>query len=152
MNLTVDVNGITTIVQQAVKGEKATITLAPTDDWKVESVTGATELYQNLYITPVLTTDTTVKADLAYDGAWATEVSTNVYEIEGDNIRIYKDGDNIIVEGVRPNQTICVYNIAGLLVNTANSEDGKDKVILTVSQNQEYYIVTVAGKAAKIKM
>ena len=152
VNFTVEVNGIATVEQQAVKGEIATFTLNPTDDWKVESVVGATQSAANTYKTLALTADTTVKVELAYEGAWAKEVSTNVYEIEAENIRIFKDGDNIIVEGAKPDQTICVYNIAGLLVNTANSEDGKDRVILTVSKNQEFYIVTVAGKAAKIMM
>ena len=151
VNFTVEVNGIATVEQQAVKGETVTVTLTPTDDWKIESVAGAKQSGNSL-TTPALTSDTTVKVELAYDGAWAKEVSTNVYEIETENIRIFKDGDHIIVEGAKPDQTICVYNIAGLLVNTANSADGMDRVILTVSQNQEYYIVTVAGKAAKIKM
>lgn len=151
VNLTVEVNGIATVEQQAVKGETVTVTITPTDDWKIESVAGAKQSGNSL-TTPALTSDTTVKVELAYDGAWATEVSTGVYEIEAENIRIFKDGDHIIVEGAKPDQTICVYNIAGLLVNTANSADGMDRVILTVSQNQEYYIVTVAGKAAKIKM
>ncbi|MDE7382107.1 MAG: hypothetical protein K2N03_08310 [Muribaculaceae bacterium] len=152
VKLTVEVNGIANVQQQAVKGEIATFTLNPTDDWKVESVVGATQSAANTYKTLALTADTTVKVELAYEGAWAKEVWTNVYEIEAENSRIFKDGDNIIVEGAKPDQTICVYNIAGLLVNTANSEDGKDRVILTVSKNQEFYIVTVAGKAAKILM
>lgn len=152
VNLTVEVNGIATVEQQAVKGEKTTINLTPTEDWKVETVSGATQTGGNVYTTPTLTADATVKVELAYDGPWATEISSNVYEIDTENILIYKDGNFIIVEGAKPDQTICVYNIAGLLVNTANSADGMDKVILTVSQNQEYYIVTVAGKAAKIKM
>ena len=147
----VEVNGIATVEQKAVKGEIATFTLTPTENWKVESVSDATLSEGNTYKTSALIDDTIVKAKLAYDGAWATEVSTGVYEIEAENIRIFKDGDNIIVEGAKPDQTICVYNVGGMLINSAHSEEGMNQVRITVAPDQ-IYIVIVAGKAAKIQM
>ncbi|MBD5211653.1 MAG: hypothetical protein HDS74_00950, partial [Bacteroidales bacterium] len=95
VKVTAEVNGIATVEQHAVKGEKATITIAPTEDWIVESVEGASLSGENTYTTPELTDDTIVKAKLAYDGAWAVEVTTGVWEIAEDNISIARDGQLI---------------------------------------------------------
>ena len=151
VKVTAEVNGITTVEQQAVKGEKATITIAPTEAWIVESVEGASLSGENTYTTPELTGDTIVKAKLAYDGAWAVEVTTGVWEIAEDNISIARDGQLIVVSGVTPEQTINVYTVGGLLVGTANATPDNEIVKLTVAPGQ-VYIVTVNGKAAKIQM
>ncbi|MDE6234901.1 MAG: hypothetical protein K2M56_04040 [Muribaculaceae bacterium] len=151
VKVTAEVNGIATLEQQAVKGEKATITIAPTEAWIVESVDGATLSGENTYTTPELTDDTIVKAKLAYDGAWAVEVTTGVWEIAEDNISIARDGQLIVVSGVTPEQTINVYTVGGLLVGTANATPDNEIVKLTVAPGQ-VYIVTVNGKAAKIQM
>ena len=151
VKVTAEVNGIATLEQQAVKGEKATITIAPTENWIVESVEGATLSGENTYTTPKLTGDTIVKAKLAYDGAWAVEVTTGVWEIAEDNISIARDGQLIVVSGVTPEQTINVYTVGGLLVGTANATPDNEIVKLTVAPGQ-VYIVTVNGKAAKLQM
>ena len=151
VKVTAEVNGIATLEQQAVKGEKATITIAPTENWIVESVEGASLSGENTYTTPKLTGDTIVKAKLAYDGAWAVEVTTGVWEIAEDNISIARDGQLIVVSGVTPEQTINVYTVGGLLVGTANATPDNEIVKLTVAPGQ-VYIVTVNGKAAKLQM
>ena len=151
VKVTAEVNGIATLEQQAVKGEKATITIAPTENWIVESVEGATLSGENTYTTPELIGDTIVKAKLAYDGAWAVEVTTGVWEIAEDNISIARDGQLIVVSGVTPEQTINVYTVGGLLVGTANATPDNEIVKLTVAPGQ-VYIVTVNGKAAKLQM
>ncbi|MBD5218544.1 MAG: hypothetical protein HDS73_08670, partial [Bacteroidales bacterium] len=106
---------------------------------------------ENTYTTPKLTADTIVKANLAYDGAWAVEVTTGVWEIAEDNISITRDGQLIVVSGVTPEQTINVYTVGGLLVGTANATTDNEIVKLTVAPGQ-VYIVTVNGKAAKLQM
>ena len=151
VKVTAEVNGIATVEQQAVKGEKATITIAPTENWIVESVEGATLFGENTYTTPKLADDTIVKAKLVYDGAWAVEVTTGVWEITEDHISIARDGQLIVVSGVTPEQTINVYTVGGLLVGTANATTDNEIVKLTVAPGQ-VYIVTVNGKAAKLQM
>ena len=151
VKVTAEVNGIATVEHQAVKGEKATITIAPTENWIVESVEGASLSGENTYTTTKLTGDTIVKAKLAYDGAWAVEVTTGVWELAEDNISIARDGQLIVVSGVTPEQTINVYTVGGLLVGTANATPDNEIVKLTVAPGQ-VYIVTVNGKAAKLQM
>ncbi len=104
------------------------------------------------FTTGALTADTTIDLEVEYTGQWAVdEKDTGVWEIKGTDISIFKDVDFIVVTGVTPENTINVYNVAGMLVNTTHVNGDNDTVRITVAPGQ-YYIVTVDGVAAKIKM
>ncbi|MDE7382247.1 MAG: hypothetical protein K2N03_09015, partial [Muribaculaceae bacterium] len=105
-----------------------------------------------MFVIPSLKDATEIDLEVEYTGDWSVNVSTDVWEIKGENpIRIYKDADMIVVEGVNPDNTINVYNVAGMLINTTRTTDGNDIVRISVSKGQ-YYIVTVDGVATKILM
>ncbi|MBD5337102.1 MAG: hypothetical protein HDR95_07320 [Bacteroides sp.] len=154
VNVNLAVNGIHTTAHQTAKGKSYALTITPEDNWKVESVMHGDKelsLEGDSYVTEPLDKDADITATLAYDGPWAVEVSTGVWEITEDNITIARDGQLIVVSGVTPEQTINVYTVGGLLVGTANATPDNEIVKLTVAPGQ-VYIVTVNGKAAKIQM
>ena len=162
VNVNITVEGVHSSSHDAVKGREYNFTLTPAENWEVESVsTGGRELspvvFDNTtntysYQLSTLRGDTDVNARYRYGGEWAQSNETaGVWTISDSNIRIYKDADYIVVEGVNPANTINVYTVGGMLVNSTRVSADKDCVRITVSPGQ-YYIVTVDGVAAKLKM
>ena len=160
VNLTVE--GVHTSSNDAVKDKDYTFTLTPAENWEVESVSSggrnltpvagdnATNTYT--YQLSTLRSNTDVNATYRYAGEWAqSNETTGVWTISDSNVRIYKDVDYIVVEGVNSDNTINVYTVGGMLVNSTRVSGDKDCVRITVSPGQ-YYIVTVDGVAAKLKM
>lgn len=159
VNMTI--NGLHTSSHQATKGKSYTFSLNPGTDWKVKSVKNGEDVVSGLstdknnpniktYILSALKGDTNINAELEYDGQWAKEDgTTKVWTIEANNIRIYCDNNMIVVDGVTPENTINVYNVAGMFINTTHVSDGNDRVYISVPLNQTY-IVSVDGVAAKI--
>lgn len=159
VNMTI--NGMHTAVHPAVKGKSYTFSLNPGTDWKITSVkNGSTSLVgtasdpnypeMKTFVLPSLKDNTNVDATLEYNGTWAKEDSTTeVWTIEENNIRIYCDNNMIVVDGVTPENTINVYNVAGMFINSTRVSDGHDRVYISVPVNQTY-IVSVDGVAAKI--
>lgn len=104
------------------------------------------------YMLTALKGDTELTAHLEYTGSWASQdETTGVWTVEDKNIRIYGNTDHIVVDGVSPDNTICVYNVAGMLINSTRVSDGNDRVLISVPLHQTY-IVTVDGIAAKIQL
>ncbi len=152
VNLTI--NDLHSASHKAVKGEKYSFTVAPNNDWKVESVMHGDKVLtakNGVYTTEPLNEDANIKANLAYAGQLATEITTDVWEITDKNISIYRDNDHIVVDGVTPANTINVYSVSGLLITSIRATDGNDRVNITVPSGQ-MYIVSVDGVAAKIQM
>lgn len=159
VNMTI--NGMHTTAHPAVKGKSYTFSLNPGTDWKIKSVkNGSTSLagiasdpknpQMKTFVMTALKGDTNVDAELEYDGQWATEdTTTKVWTIEANNIRIYCDNNMIVVDGVTPENTINVYNVAGMFINTTHVSYGNDRVYISVPLNQTYF-VSVDGVAAKI--
>lgn len=159
VNMTI--NGMHTTAHPAVKGKTYTFSLNPGTDWKIKSVkNGSTNLtgiasdpenpQMKTFVMTALKGNTNVDAELEYDGHWAKEDSTTkVWTIEANNIRIYCDNNMIVVDGVTPENTINVYNVAGMFINTTHVSDGNDRVYISVPLHQTY-IVSVDGFAAKI--
>lgn len=158
VNVAITTNGFMTTNQKAVKGETFYYSMQFASDancWAVTSVrqgNNEIEVTNGMFTLPVLTGDANVSIETEYTGSWAFEnQSTGVWNIENTNIRIYREGDNIVVDGVSAGSEICVYNVAGMLVNSSRVSDGNDKVNISVAVGQ-VYIVTVDGVAAKIQL
>lgn len=88
---------------------------------------------------------------MEYDGDWAVQISTNVWEIKESNISIYAEDSSIIISGVTPESEIMVYGVNGMLINSVTTSEGMDQVKISVASGQ-MYIVVVDGKAAKIQL
>lgn len=156
VNVEIVTNDFMTTTQKAVKGKIFTYSMTfDSADWKL---TSATQGDKNLAVTngilvcPALSENTKIDLEVEYKGPWASdEDTTGIWQVPNSEIRIFRDGSFIVVEGVSPDNTINVYNVAGMLVNTTHASEGHDLVRLTVAPDQ-LYIVMVDGVAAKIKM
>lgn len=156
VNVKLNIDGLHTSTHPATEGKTYQFTLEPAENWKVEYVMNGENKVNpivgtNTYMLPALKGDTNLTAHLEYTGHWAKDETTGVWTIEDKNIRIYRDTDHIVVDGVTPENTICVYNVAGMLINTTRVSDGNDRVLISVPLGPTY-IVTVDGFAAKIMM
>lgn len=156
VNVKLNIDGLHTSTHPATEGKTYQFTLEPAENWKVEYVMNGENKVNpivgtNTYMLPALKGDTELTAHLEYTGHWAKDETTGVWTIEDKNIRIYRDTDHIVVDGVTPENTICVYNVAGMLINTIRVSDGNDRVYISVPLGPTY-IVTVDGFAAKIMM
>lgn len=156
VNVEIVTNDFMTTTQKAVKGKIFTYSMTfDSADWKL---TSATQGDKNLAVTndilvcPALSENTKIDLNVEYKGPWASdEDTTGIWQVPNSEIRIFRDGNFIVVEGVSPDNTINVYNVAGMLVNTTHVSDGHNLVRLTVAPDQ-LYIVMVDGVAAKIQM
>lgn len=155
VNLTVTVNDLVTASQTVVKDEPVAISLTPGADWKVAELTrnGSSVidfLEGNTYETPALTEDTEIRARVEYDGRWAVESTTGVWEIADRGISIKAESGRIVVSGVTADNTIMIHGVNGVLIKTVKPEAGAEIVTITVEPGH-VYIVTVDGVAAKLQ-
>ncbi|MDE6558563.1 MAG: hypothetical protein K2K29_01580, partial [Muribaculaceae bacterium] len=150
VNVNLTINDLHSASHKAVKGETYSFAVKPNNNnWEVEFVKhGDKALIQDengMYVTEPLNADAEIKANLKYAGTWAKEDSTtDVWTIEENNICIYCDNNMIAVDGVTPENTINVYNVAGMFINSTRVSDGRDRVYISVPLNQTY-IVSVDG-------
>ncbi len=157
VNVKITTNDFLVTDQQAVKGKPFTYTVDFEGEtpWAVESVKQngkSLSVVDGTFKTSALTGNTEIDINTAYKGPWAVdETGTGVWEVPNSDIKIYKEMDFIVVEGVTPDNTVNVYNVVGMLINTTHVNGDNDTVRITVAPGQ-YYIVTVDGVAAKIKM
>lgn len=156
VDVAVSFNNIVTTSQKGVKGQPFILMpLELGDHWKIVSVMhGDTELsyVEDYYSIPSLSENVHIAVNIGYDGPWATENElTGIWEISDKDIRIFKENDFIVVEGVSPSSQICVYNLAGMHINSTNVSEGNDRVKIFVPR-ESIYVVTVDGVASKIQM
>lgn len=162
VEVNIKVEGVHTYIHNAQKGKDCSFTLSPAENWEVESVVhndipltptsinGENNTYT--YTLSALNDNAYITANYSYAGDWAVkEETTGIWSVPETDIRIFKDANSIVVEGISPANTINVYTIGGMLVNTVRVSDGKDCVRINVNPGQ-FYIVTVDGVAAKLSM
>lgn len=156
VNVDIVTNDFMTTTQKAVKGESFTYSMTfDSAEWQLISAKQGSKnltVSNGMFECPALSEDTSIDLEVDYKGPWASdEESTGIFQVPNTEIRIFRDGSFIVVDGVTPDNTINVYNVAGMLVNTTHVSDGHNLVRLTVAPDQ-LYIVMVDGVAAKIQM
>ncbi len=155
VNLSLNVYGAVSSTNKVEKDKPFTFTLEPADNWKVESVMHGDKVLSaknGVYTTEPLNESAEIRANLEYAGTWADySETTGVWTVKDTNIRIYSDNQQIVVEGVTPDNEINVYSVSGLHINSTRVAENHDCVRITVATGQ-VYIVTVDGKAAKIQL
>lgn len=152
VNLTVETEGLHSTSHKAVKGETSEVRLIPDSYWSVEELTlNGTDVISSLdngvYTTPVLNDDTEVKAKLAYNGSLIfADTTTGVALLPENNVKIYSDGEQIVIEGVTVGDEIVIYSVNGMVIGRHVATDNTVKV--TIGSGQ--YIVRVGNTAANI--
>lgn len=141
---------------ETVKEHKATVQLAPSSDWKVTALTlDGKDVFDDIvfgfYITPELTADSQLVATVEYNGPEMTvDHSTGVATVPESNITVARDGEQLVIKGVNPTDTIHIYSVSGLLIRAVEPQAGCDVVRVAVPQGQTY-VVLVNKYAAKIQ-
>lgn len=152
VTLSVETEGLHAHSNKAPKGEFSEVRLTPDSFWDVSELTlngedVTADLNDGVYTTPVLTEDTSIKAKLAYNGSLVfADTTTGVAQLPETNVKIYSDGDTIVIEGVATGDEVVIYSISGMVIgrHVAN----QDTVRITIGRGQ--YIVRVGNNAANI--
>lgn len=146
-----DIESVPTIhscTLEAVKDKKFTLGFN-SGDWKLGSlyrdgidVLGMAD-DDGVYTTPVLKENTVIAASLEYrDGSCVTiDQTTGVTKLPDTEYSVYIEAGHIVISGLTGNETINVYNMAGIAVAETAVKDGMDTVRIGAQPGQ--YIVLV---------
>lgn len=154
INLDYCVNGSNHIVSEFPQGRETKIQIVPDGNWKVEKLVenGVDRTNRvtasGYYYTSAFSEDSKLEITLAYTGQWMVEHTSGVYGIVDSSIRVFKQGGQIVLEGLTSSDEVCVYTPAGVLVRSVRVES--DTLRLTLDSG--VYIVTVNGHAAKLSL
>ena len=128
---------------QVVKGNTVTYTIIPQTGWEIESLffneqQAKEDIIANVYTTPILTTDATVKVIFSYTGFTYTENPTGVIEVTGSDLKSYSEGGNIIVTGLAIGDIVTVYSIGGSVLGHYKATEVES--VITVPSDATYLI------------
>ncbi|MBD5217575.1 MAG: hypothetical protein HDS73_03675 [Bacteroidales bacterium] len=152
VNLAVTIDNRHSLNTKTAKGENASISILPDENWEVKSLTVNDEdCLANVSENGILTLekvaeDKNINASLGYKGEVAIMDESGVAILPDSDIRILTDGEYIVIDGLEGNEEIRVYSVAGQLIVTHTAS--KDMVRIAVSHGA--YIVLVGEKAAKV--
>ena len=150
VNVTVEMVTVPVLEDRA-----AAINLQPAADWKLASLTlndedVTADVKDNVYTLEGIKEAASLKAIYEYAHEVTIVETTGVGEIEtdGKTVKVYNEGENIVIEGVAEGTDIKVYTANGM--NIASVKSTQDTVKVSAPQEQ-IYVVLVGDKAIKIK-
>jgi hypothetical protein len=129
------------------KGANYAVVIEAENGWKINTVTydgqDVTEQVKDgVYTTPTMNASATLRV--------AFESVTNVRDARiYSNVKVYGQGNDIVVTNVEPGDIINVYTTNGMLVSSTVA--GSDRVSISVANNATY-IVKAGGKTVKIAL
>ena len=129
------------------KGTSYAMVIEAENGWMINTVTydgqDVTEQVKDgAYTTPTMNASATLRI--------AFESVTNVHDAyASENVKVYGQGNDIVVTNVEPGDIINVYTTNGILVNSHVADS--NKVSISVSSNAAY-IVKAGGKTLKIAL
>ncbi|MCM1429538.1 MAG: hypothetical protein NC097_07070 [Clostridium sp.] len=155
--ISVDINGFHSTSLEAVKGRKLNISLIPDGNWVVTSLTRDGNdvlpfLQENdgVYTTPALTGDTKIAATIEYDGVIINDIASDVVEIPETSVKVYSDGEHIVVDGINVGDVVAIYSTNGMKIAEQTMNISDRAMQITIAKGQ-IYIVRVNDKAVKIQ-
>lgn len=147
---------------KALKGECITIK-SPTDEWKIEKLmrykgeeagSDVTDFIENgVYTSSAINENTRFEAVLAYNGDIVFTGTNGVAELEDLDVRVFSDGESIMIEGLQGGEHITVYTVTGIVIGTHEAVDTYDTVNISAPKGQTYIVRIQRGdktQAAKI--
>lgn len=155
VNVTVEMVNFATVTVPVLEDRAAAINLQPAADWKLASLTlndedVTADVKDNVYTLEGIKEAVSLKAIYEYAHEVTIVETTGVGEIEtdGKTVKVYNEGENIVIEGVAEGTDIKVYTANGM--NIASVKSTQDTVKVSAPQEQ-IYVVLVGDKAIKIK-
>ena len=158
VSLTKKINGQAATTAKVAKGEAATVTFTPADNWKLASVkfngTDVTSsVADNAYTTEALAADATVEAEFEYSGV-TVNATNDVNEILGDfKLRAWSENGAIIVSGLAQGMNVRLFSANGMLIAEHASSEFDTVKFGNVATGETYIIVVSNGsKTEAIKL
>lgn len=141
---------------EAVKGRKLNISLIPDGNWVVTSLTRDGNdvlpfLQENdgVYTTPALTGDTKIEATIEYNGVIINDIASDVVDIPETSVKVYSDGEHIVVDGISAGDVVAVYSTNGMKIAEQTMNISDRAMQITIAKGQ-IYIVCVNDISVKI--
>lgn len=155
VNVTLNLSSMVKSEAKAVKGQPFTVTAEAGADWKVEKVIiNGVDLAEgeNGYTIAELAEDTEVEVVLAYAHELTLVDYSGIGEINGENgtVKVYNDGEYIVVEGVAKGEVVYVYTVNGQLI--AQQSAGDLGAVQILAPQGAIYIVRVGGAENAVKI
>jgi len=129
-------------------GQTVRYTIKNTEGWKLNAVsfngldvTSAVE--GNTYTTPEITGNSLLSVSFEKDE------SVGVRNHEVGSIRVYSNGNNVIIENVKIGQTIRVYDLDGMTITQMEANHAKNYIPLS---SNKVYIIAVGNQTFKIAL
>ena len=129
------------------KGAYYAVAIEAEDGWKINTVTYdgqdvTEEVTDGVYTTPTMSASATLR--VAFESVTSVR-DARIYS----NVKVYGQGNDIVVTNVEPGDIINVYTTNGMLVSSTVA--GSDRVSISVANNATY-IVKAGGKTVKIAL
>ncbi len=155
LNLDIQVNGLTTVSYKVVKSQPATLTFAPDEYWEVENIKlndedRTAEVNDGTFTTPALENDSKIEANLHYKGLVINDIPSEIVEIPQSALKVYVDGEFIVVDGVEADDEVALYSVNGLKIGNRTVTETGNKISFSVP-NRDIYIVRINNQAVKIR-
>lgn len=150
---TYNAEGVSEMTTSIAKGSTLTITIKPTENFKIDTATFNGEeitIEDETYTTPVLNEDTaTLVVNFAYDGEVIYDFTSGVdSNLNGCPLTVTHDTDHIIISGIEVGTTINIYSVGGLSINsTVATQD-----IARIRLNSGVYVIVVGDIAIKYRL
>lgn len=135
------------------KGKSATVSFNHDSYWEIESLKlngedVTSNMEDNRYTTPELSTDSSLESTLRYAGDLTVGPSTGVVDLEGSNISVTILDHKVVISGLNEGDEFTLYNISGHILNSHKASAQTE----TITLGDGIYIIRINDKAIKINI
>jgi hypothetical protein len=132
--------------QAVAMSEQITFTIVSEEGWEVNAVTFNGEdvtgqLVNSVYTTPALTADGVLQVSF--------QVKTDVNATRANNVKVYSNGNDIVVKGAEAGEIVNVYSVDGVLQSSTVADGGDLRIN---AKSGAVYIVKSGDKTIKVAL
>jgi len=127
------------LTQLVERGSQYTFTIQPSENWLINMVTfNGVDVTSKLDANNQYTTSAITKNSELNISFESVSVGTSISNTEINNLKVYSEQGNLIIEGIETSTQISIYTEGGSLLKTLVTED--NKVSISLPQNQVYIV------------
>lgn len=137
------------------QGSSTTITLTPSKDWKVATVSlngkdVTADVKDGVYTLKEVTAESDIIATFKYAEEVALIETTGIVEMGERSLTVTSNGENIAISGVAEGDNVAVYTMNGMVIGQVAVSAGKDEIRISAPAGQ-IYLVKVNDTAFKVR-
>ena len=137
------------------QGSSTTITLTPSKDWKVATVSlngkdVTADVKDGVYTLKEVTAESDIIATFEYAEEVALIETTGIVEMGERSLTVTSNGENIAISGVAEGDNVAVYTMNGMVIGQVAVSAGKDEIRISAPAGQ-IYLVKVNDTAFKVR-